>query len=439
MNIVEFISNWWKEVLEYKERVLKDGGTTKREDVVQQYNQMCKSNGIFDSIKFAWLGEAGGKFRDSGANRFWTKIYSFVTTNDATQTTSTLQPYITGNIAPTERIGLKNPNGGSVYMTHPTISFAANEAWSVTTVANWNGDLASSYFCGDGSSNAIGVKIGAGANSNVLGIINTPNSLSTIRTDTYIGKNPIYSFIYNRVNIAFYVNGVQRQIINNQFTIVLSKLIEGLTSGNNFDGSIFAHIIRAQALTATQVAAEANFLRTLYPEIPSVTIGSKVIATSNFEVVASSNGTLITDGNVQTTWASNAAAYWCHHTDIATGAIYGKLYNKQARDIIIANPPPGWHVATKAELTTLAANGGNALKKDGITYWTTTGGTNSTGFTAIGGASRNADGTFNTIKNTATFWCADSDEVLQLNHNDNTATIVATTSAKGHSIRLVKD
>jgi hypothetical protein len=272
MNIAHYISNLWKEALEYKERVLKDGGTTKREDVVQQYNQMCKQSGIFDSIKFAWLGEAGGTLRTSGANQFWTKAYSMVTPQakygpelvvngdfsngttgwsnisgatfveggklrylnagpyrnsiqtgiltvgtlykitvsvsnfvsgslyfilgtqqslpvitdngtytryayctattdfslystvlpvntfdidnvsvvevlnsldgsptDTTQTTSTSQPYLTGNIAPNEKWGLKNTNGNTMYMTHPTISFTANEAWSITIVVNCNG------------------------------------------------------------------------------------------------------------------------------------------------------------------------------------------------------------------------------------------------------------------------------------------------------------
>jgi uncharacterized protein (TIGR02145 family) len=92
------------------------------------------------------------------------------------------------------------------------------------------------------------------------------------------------------------------------------------------------------------------------------------------------------------------------------------------------------------ELTTLAALGGNALKYGGTDYWATTGGTNSTGFTALGGSSRNADGTFNTIKETASFWCADSDKILTISHNSDTATIGAVVSVNdGHSIRLIKN
>ena len=49
-------------------------------------------------------------------------------------------------------------------------------------------------------------------------------------------------------------------------------------------------------------------------------------------------------------------------------------------------------------------------------------------------------GSFNTYKNTASFWCADSDKVLVLSHDSNTASVEAVASVNdGHSIRLIKD
>ena len=364
---------------------------------------------------------------------------------DATQTTSTSQPHLGNIIAPNERPSFKNQNGQSNYLTHPTISFAANEAWSVTTVLNWNGDnVRTDNYAGQSSSGDLRIK---SENYNTFHIItNTPVSYNTgINSIPYIGKNTVVAWVASGDgSIKLYLNGILRNsgFISGTYTpMTLAKIFEGrdITENRLFKGNILSHIIHSQALTPTQVAQLSNYLMAKYPEIPSVTIGGKEIATSNLDVVASSNGTIIADGYVQATWASDVAAYWCFHTDSATGVIYGKLYNKKGRDVVVANPPSGWHVATKDELTSLAANGGNALKKDGTLYWATTGGTNITGFSAIGGASRNADGTFNTLKNTATFWCADSDEVLLLNHNDNTAIIVATTSAQGHSIRLVKN
>lgn len=425
MNVVEFISNWWKETLEYRERVLKNGGTTKREDVVQQYNQMCKSNGIFDSIKFAWLGEAGGKFRDSGANRFWTKAYSLVTpqakygpeliTNqadreftsdtrfwtknagvtiadgvchfrnspqfnglrrssailtvgirykitytiknyingtlrvycgingpdrsgngtyseyltptlttlnfdqstagtgtfdidnisvvevlnsldgsptDATQTTSTSQPYITGNIAPTERIGMKNPNGGSSYMTHPTISFAANEAWSVTMCTNFNfSNNSLSYICRGISTNISLMYHNARLRfDNASGVVKTSSDNSLL---PIIGKTSIITLIAKGNGVlSIFINGILLQNINITTNIELSQLLSSVGNAG-YMGIVYSHIIRAQALTPSQVAAEANFLRSLYPEIPSVQIGTQTWATSNCEMVATPQGNLI--------------------------------------------------------------------------------------------------------------------------------------------------
>lgn len=293
MNIAHYISNWLKEALEYKERVLKDGGTTKREDVVQQYNQMCKSNGIFDSIKFAWLGEAGGKFRTSGANQFWTKVYSLVTNNDATQTTSTSQPYITGNIAPTERIGMKNPNGGNNYMTHPTIRFAANEAWSVTTVLNLN-SISDDGYAGSGQTGLRFLSDSEGR-YNVSSEVTTGYTFPS-NTAQYRGKNTIVTIIHTvSGELNLYFNGIKINITGSLIENVAFNIIGYARGSRTHKGSISAHIIRAQALTPTQVAAEANFLRSLYPEIPSVTIGSQTWATSNCEMVATPMGNLISN------------------------------------------------------------------------------------------------------------------------------------------------
>ena len=207
-----------------------------------------------------------------------------------------------------------------------------------------------------------------------------------------------------------------------------------------------AYIVRDGYLSAQQKIAEANWFKShnyLGYEgtgIDGVKIGDQVCSTSNFDAAASTNGTVISNVTDNTAWATGAAAWAYQNNDPALGAIYNKLYNKAARDIIIANPPAGWHVATEAELTTLSANGGNALKHVGNDYWNTTGGTNTTGFTAIGSGSRNADGTFSTVKSYAGIWCADSDKVMKIYHDNNTAEVVSVASVnEGYSIRLVKD
>ena len=121
----------------YRNAILADGGEIDSYNDLNSYIRFAKANGIYDSIKFGMLGAY--KLRTSGNTNYITKAYSLDSVpNNATQTTESLQPFQTGFIAPNEKWGAKNPNGATRYMTHPTISFAANEAWSVTTVFNNN-------------------------------------------------------------------------------------------------------------------------------------------------------------------------------------------------------------------------------------------------------------------------------------------------------------
>ena len=63
----------------------------------------------------------------------------------------------------------------------------------------------------------------------------------------------------------------------------------------------------------------------IFPEIPSVSIGSVNISSSNLEVVASSNGTAISNVTDNATWALGNAAWVYHNNDTAIGSLYGKL------------------------------------------------------------------------------------------------------------------
>lgn len=210
---------------------------------------------------------------------------------DATQTTSTSQPYLGNIIAPNERPSFKNQNGQSNYLTHPTISFAANEAWSVTTVLNFNNMVSGVVnYCG----NYIVSTSSIGATGGDIRIVNKNVNVSTlyIKGFEFIGKNTILTIVYNANNRFFiYANGV----FKGQITMDGSFDFSGILKGREYylPGSLHAHIIRAQALTPSQVASEANFLRSLYPEIPSVRIGTQTWATSNCEMVATPQGNLI--------------------------------------------------------------------------------------------------------------------------------------------------
>ena len=445
MNIVEFISNWWKEALEYKERVLKDGGTTKREDIVQQYNQMCKQNGIFDSIKFAWSGEAGGKLRTSGANQFWTKAYSLVTPTDATQTTSTSQPHISGNIAPTERLGMKNPNGGSNYMTHPTISFAANEAWSLSLnfMPFGSNTGTTSRICGNDTASKTRIELAPnGGTLYVYG--ETANAGVAIPNRK--GKNTNLNLLYDgagNVDVIIEKTLIGTIVVNSAFTF---NTIGRASGGQYFYGIINSIALRSGKLTPFQYNPESNFFSTRYNQIPNVTIGSQVWATSNCEMVCTPMGNLITNVTANATWvdstniynttyaatsgtdeqktyaAVKAAAMWCYYNnDPALGAVYGKLLNDYAIKLLdmdiayynTANPTTswGWGISTEADwniLETTINNDAEALKHAGTTYWTApNAGTNSSGFTALPAGYRKEDGTFAGLGTTALFGSTD--------------------------------
>jgi hypothetical protein len=142
--------------------------------------------------------------------------------------------------------------------------------------------------------------------------------------------------------------------------------------------------------------------------------------------------------------ALKESAMWCYYSnDAALGASYGKQFNGYARKLLkldLLSASFGWHVSTEAELTTLAANGGNALKYAGTDYWATTGGTNTTAFTALGGASRSGtDGTFATIKETAVFGDDTGLKALTVNHNSDTVSVDTVDIRQGNSIRLIKN
>lgn len=210
---------------------------------------------------------------------------------DATQTTSTSQPHLGNIIAPNERPSFKNQNGQSNYLTHPTISFAANQAWTVSTVVNNDGKLGTAgiYSCGANTS------LQCWYYGNFR--IRFDNSLgSPYVFDKYlsnlIGKNTIITLsTKGDGSLSLYVNGVFIESIAAVTSIELSKVF--FQTSSSFYGSIPLHTIFNRALTPTQVAQLSNYLTAKYPDIPTVKIGNDYWATSNCEMVATPQGNLI--------------------------------------------------------------------------------------------------------------------------------------------------
>ena len=147
----------------------------------------------------------------------------------------------------------------------------------------------------------------------------------------------------------------------------------------------------------------------------TVTIGTQVWMKENLNVKHYRNGDAIPEVKDSISWVNQSAGAWCYNENKpANGPIYGTLYNWYAANDSRNIAPVGWHLPSDAEWKTLeiflgmppaiakldqyrGTNEGNALKEPGTsTHWTLdccTGhipnaGTNSSGFTALGGGFR---------------------------------------------------
>jgi len=580
----------------YKKNVVADSvySAVRSDSVTTDYLKVCQANRMDKSIRFGWLGEAGSKIESGRVSKLYSLDFNNYQ-NNATQATSTSRPYLCGNIAPNEKLGIKNPNGGGNYMTHLTISFAANESWSVTTVLNWNGDN-KDYICYAGdviNSYSLFVR----HLTNRFGFYSTYGAAFYGFGDSnpIIGKNIVLSFIAENGILKTYLNNTLINNLTTNTSFRFNSIIRGFNQSNRDSGIVIkSHIIRSQALTPTQVTAEYTYLRSVYPEIESVEIGTQTWSSSNCEMAATPMGNVIAEiqaaGNVEkivniadrefsndTLWwgkaantvisngycriesngvdrgklssksglatvgkyyklqyevlytnnvslwsedyggflptsiglktvfykainsqltlqnintalgscididnisiqeigwsgsqelydgiyaqtagtveqktyaAVKAAGFWRNcQTTVDSGALYGKEYNKFAALLLkididyynLANPTTlwGYRVPLRADLTTLAAYGGNALKLSGNTYWNTANGTNATGFSALGSGIVNADGTNSALKANTYLLCSDANFAREIKDADDTCNEVAITT-QGGVMRLIK-
>jgi uncharacterized protein (TIGR02145 family) len=150
----------------------------------------------------------------------------------------------------------------------------------------------------------------------------------------------------------------------------------------------------------------------------SIIINGQEWMKENLKVSKYRNGAAIPTNLDNPTWQNTTSgAYAIYNNDAANNTTYGKLYNWYA----VADPrglcPAGWHVPTDAEWTTLenfligTAVAGGKMKSTGTIQAGTGlwqdpngGATNSSGFTALPGGSRNPNGNYNWVSFFGYWW-----------------------------------
>jgi uncharacterized protein (TIGR02145 family) len=197
----------------------------------------------------------------------------------------------------------------------------------------------------------------------------------------------------------------------------------------------------------------------LAANIPGIVIGLQTWSEKNLDVRTYRNGDSIPQVSDATEWLNATTGAWCwYNNDSATyGAIYGRLYNWYAVNDPRGLAPNGWHVATDAEWTTLTgflggeSVSGGKLKSAGTQYWLSpnTGATNSTGFSALPGGTRNgrfSSGSSQSVGRFGYWWTATGSDaanewIWMRSMRYDQGNVYSSVSDKntGHSVRLVRD
>ena len=411
--------------LSYISRVLGDAGYLDEYGRLSEYIAFLQRQGRYDLAKFIFAPMFGGKLRTSGIYKYQSKLYSVqLAANDAAQTTELSQPYQTGNIAPNDTLAIYNGNGESKFMTHPEISFAANEAWSMFLILNNNGTPAANniIYSDTGGNTTLYVKL----TSNIFAFKNASGTTvaGTVSNAAHIGKNTIYHFVAaGDGTLKIYANGTLFDTISVATNAVFDTLSQ--------IGANHIRLVQAGAMTAQQVSDESALFRGWIGHIDSVQIDSQIWANKNLRAVATPLGVVIPEVQLAATWATAtdlynaaagserdkliAAAMWCNYNnDASLGAIYGKILNGYAIKLLeldYATAAYGWRITEDADWSDVEPNAAdNAIKKDGTVYWVAGNeGTNASGLTLLPCGMRTAEGVFTGLNYGAVLWNSDDD------------------------------
>ncbi len=181
-------------------------------------------------------------------------------------------------------------------------------------------------------------------------------------------------------------------------------------------------------------------------------IGDQCWMAENLKTTKLSEGTGIPHITDNTEWENlSSSAYCWYDNNISYKNPYGALYNW----FTVGTGhlcPTGWHVPTNNEWTILTDYLGGVdvagiyLKEKGTMHWqSSTGATNETGFTAVGGGNRGAIFGLFLFMREYGYWWSSTLELSgqawyrQLRHNTNSVSLFPTDRRMGHSVRCIRN
>jgi uncharacterized protein (TIGR02145 family) len=186
----------------------------------------------------------------------------------------------------------------------------------------------------------------------------------------------------------------------------------------------------------------------------TVKIGTQTWTVENLNTTHYNDGTAIPNVTNTSSWSNLTTGAYCWYNNSSSNmSTYGALYNWYAVNTGKL-APKGWHVPTDAEWDTLTEYlgginaAGEAMKDTGTVYWDSPneGAANSSGFSALPGGYRKADGTFYNIGYSGDWWSTTSYSAsnayyrnLCSNYNYLYRNTSGFSKICGFSIRLVRD
>jgi len=189
----------------------------------------------------------------------------------------------------------------------------------------------------------------------------------------------------------------------------------------------------------------------------TVTIGTQTWMAENLKATKYNDGKAIPMAKVDPNWVTNMTAGYCWYDndEAKYKNTYGALYNyfTVTKDNLC---PIGWSVPGKADWKILEEYlyndndeddmEGGRIKEAGTVHWAApnTGATNSSGFTALPGGGRNAEGAFGTIGYSGYFWSSDGASPIEglafgVSHDNSKITKFPDNKANCFSVRCIKD